>query len=592
MLTEDYENALIYIKSRNYKTAILLLEKMHAINDRNVIFWSSFCYLKLSSFDKLLNLLQAQKNLVENDYELLKFKYYAGKYLNKTTVMISSLKKIIEKFPKNSSDFKIYANLLIKLEKYEETLIVLEKAKSLFPSEIDIEGRVFGLKMQIGDFSVYSIESIESFEKLNFAYKVDSQKPPPSPFSLLAFIDDPKVHKKMSENFARFNLAKMKYQEKKMQKPNEVQKKVLQGIQKIKVGYYSSDYFSHATMRLIIDVFEQHDDDLFEFHHFSFSGIKMKNDIFGEKISNLSNFHDISSNNYNQVKTISQRLGIQIAVDLKGYTQGARPEIFLNKVAPIQVNFLGYPGTLGDDIYDYIIADKIVIPDNSEKFYCEKVLRLPNCYQPNSQRMGLAQKKISREDLGVAEDTVLLGCFNNDYKVGIKEITIWAEVLQQVPHAQLCLLCTNESSKVSFLNFFSSKKIDLSRIKIFKRAPYEEHLLRISLIDLALDTFNYNSHTTGSDYLYFNIPFVSKIGNSFPARVGASLLNTIGLLDLVAKNESEYKELIIDLCLNKQKLLDARKRIFENKHILFDSKKFAADIENLYKKIHQEKFLH
>ena len=274
---------------------------------------------------------------------------------------------------------------------------------------------------------------------------------------------------------------------------------------------------------------------------------------------------------------------------MSGLTGNPRSGLFSSRVAPIQINYLGYPGTIGADYMDYIIADEIIIPKENFKHYFEKVLYLPDCYQPNMECRDISKKEFKRSDFGLPERAFIYCSFNNNYKITPDIFEIWMKILNNVHNSVLWILKSNEKATLNLKKEAEIKGINPDRIVLADHLSNDEHLKRIELADLFLDTFPYNAHTTASDAARMGTPIITLKGKSFQSRVGASILNCIAMNDLVTNNKKDYQNLAIELGTNPEKF-DKLKKSFKNSvktSSLFDSNKFTKNLEDLYLKILQ-----
>jgi predicted O-linked N-acetylglucosamine transferase (SPINDLY family) len=280
-------------------------------------------------------------------------------------------------------------------------------------------------------------------------------------------------------------------------------------------------------------------------------------------------------------------MGIDIAVDLMGHTQKSRPGIFLERAAPIQVNYLGYPGTMGTKSIDYIVADKTVIPQENIKYFSEKIVFMPDTYQVNDKTRPLSSKNLTRKDVGLPENTFVYSCFNNNYKIIPATFDSWVAILKKVPNSVLWLFQDNEFARDNLTQEIVNRGIDYNRLIFAGRMPLPEHLSRQSLADLFLDTLPYNAHTTASDALWVGLPLLTLIGKSFPARVAASLLKAANLEELITYSRQEFESLAIELGANPKKLRLIRDKLSTNRESmpLFDTQTFVRNIELAYKEM-------
>jgi predicted O-linked N-acetylglucosamine transferase (SPINDLY family) len=300
-------------------------------------------------------------------------------------------------------------------------------------------------------------------------------------------------------------------------------------------------------------------------------------------------FKDLSRLSDKEAALLAREDRIDIAIDLNGYTQNSRTGIFAYRIAPIQINYLGYPGTLGADFMDYISADHNLIPEDSQSFYSETPIYLPNTYMPTDNTREISNKLMTREDMGLPKDSFVFCCFNNNYKITSEEFDIWMRLLGKIKGSVLWLRKSNDWSEANFRLEAKKRNVDSSRIIFAERAPMEEHLARHKLADLFLDTFNFNAHTTASEALWAGLPIVTKTGNGFAARVAGSLLHAIDCPELITETKEEYESLILELATNPKKLLKIRDKLVDNRlsKPLFNSELYIENLENAYQKIYE-----
>jgi len=352
---------------------------------------------------------------------------------------------------------------------------------------------------------------------------------------------------------------------------------------RIRIGYFSADFHNHATSYLMAELFELHDKSKFELIAFSFGPDKQ--DEMRARVSQaFDRFIDVTSISDKAVAQLSRELGIDIAVDLKGVTHDNRLGIFSYKAAPIQVSYLGYPGTLGADYIDYLIADKTLIPKESQEHYSEKIVYLPNSYQVNDRHRVIAPTQFTKQDLGLPEDSFVFCCFNNNFKITPDVFDSWVRILKAVDASVLWLLEDNQTAATNLRKEAALRGLDPTRLVFAKRMDLPEHLARHKAADLFLDTFHYNAHTTASDALWAGLPVLTCMGEGFASRVAASLLHAIGLPDLVTQTQKDYEALAIELATSSAKLKAIKDKLSTNRHStpLFDTTKFKKHIEDAY----------
>ena len=357
---------------------------------------------------------------------------------------------------------------------------------------------------------------------------------------------------------------------------------------KIKIGYFSPDFRNHAVMHLSADIFKMHNRDAFEVYAFS-----MSPELTEHERSNLSqrfdHYFEINELSDLEVAKKARELGIDLVVDLTGNTRDSRTGIFAHRLAPVQINYLGYTGTMAAEYYDYIIADRMVIPVEQQAFYSEKPAYMKS-FMPRQMNLLPSLKPVTREQNNLPPEGFVFCCFNKGFKFNPEVFTSWMRILKAVP---LSVLWFNNLPPETVLNLqkeATRQGVDAQRLRF---ATYSEnmeaHLGRHKLAGLFLDTFPYNAHTTASDALWSGLPVVTRIGNSFASRVAASLLTAVGLPELITHSIEDYESLVIDLATNPERLSALRRKLKENikTHRLFDMKKFMTEYEAILKQMYR-----
>ena len=353
--------------------------------------------------------------------------------------------------------------------------------------------------------------------------------------------------------------------------------------ERICVGYYSADFYEHATAYLIAEILELHDRHRFRIVLFNFGPVT--GDAMQRRLKIAADsFFDVSDLSDSGVAALSRSTGVGIAIDLKGFTQNQRAGIFANRAAPIQINFLGYPGTMGADYIDYIIADRELIPEASRPFYTEKVIYLPGSYQPNDRKRTISAGIVTRSEYGLPDEGFVYSCFNNNFKINPEVFDAWVEILKNVPHSVLWLLADNPSSVRNLRLEAESRGLPAERLVFAPRVPLANHLARHSLADLFLDTWPCNAHTTASDALWAGLPVLTLRGESFAARVGASLLRAIDLPELIMDTREGYVSEAIKLGRNPALVTALKERLNFGRMTapLFDSVSYTRKLEAAY----------
>jgi protein O-GlcNAc transferase len=275
---------------------------------------------------------------------------------------------------------------------------------------------------------------------------------------------------------------------------------------------------------------------------------------------------------------------VDIAVDLKGFTTDCRPGILAHRPVPIQVNYLGYPGTMGADFIDYVIADEVVLPFDLQPFFTEQIVHLPDCYQVNDSKREIAAHTPGRKDVGLRDEGFVFCCFNNNHKITALVFDVWMRILRKVEGSELWLLRDNHSAERNLRMEAAARGVDPARLVFADRVNPDEHLARHRLADLFLDTLPFNAHTTASDALWAGLPLLTCRGESFAGRVAASLLHTIGLPELVTDSLEDYEALALNLATDPPLLKSVRRKLEQNRlsNPLFDADRFRRHIEAAY----------
>lgn len=352
---------------------------------------------------------------------------------------------------------------------------------------------------------------------------------------------------------------------------------------RIRIGYFSADFHEHATAHLMAEMLERHDRSRFEIIAFSFgprstSAMRMRLEKAFDRFVDVLDLSDA------ETVARARAMPIDIAVDLKGYTQDCRPGIFAARAAPLQVNFLGYPGTMGAPFIDYLVADPVVIPPATAGDYSEKIVFLPHSYQPNDSQRPISPRHFTRAECGLPPQGFVFCCFNNNWKITPAVFAAWMRVLGAVPDSVLWLLQDNEFAAANLRSHAAAHGIDPRRLVFAPRMPMPEHLARHALADLFLDTLQYNAHTTASDALWAGVPLVTCMGEVFSSRVAGSLLHALGLAELATTSLAAYEALALDLARDPQRLRSLRARLLERRSTspLFDGALFASHLEAGY----------
>jgi len=467
---------------------------------------------------------------------------------------------------------------LNELKILEDSILCFQRAYSLNPNMDFLLGDIVHLKLNLGLW-----DRLDQDIKL-LDLGLSKKKKVASPFKCLSVIDSAE----------KMQLAAINWVQTKFPSKNLLPKIEKKDHKKIRIGYFSADFKSHPVSFLTSELFEMHDRQKFEIYAFSLRSADEGDHVRKRLISAFDHFIDVENKADIEVAQLARDLEIDIAVDLGGHTEFAPTGIMSYRAAPIQVNYLGYAGTMGADYIDYIIADQVLIPEYDQQFYTEKIAYLPNSFMVDDSARLPSTRVFTREECGLPENAFIYCCFNNSYKFNKTIIGGWARILTSVENSYLWLSENNESFKKNIINEFFNLGIGSNRIIFAKREKLmDDHLARYKLADLFLDTYPYNAHTTAVDSLKAGVPVLTCLGKSFAGRVAASLLNFSNMGEFITTSLEEYEKKAIELALNPEKLSKVKKELINKQKIkpLFDTKKFSENIEAVYAEMYS-RYMH
>jgi protein O-GlcNAc transferase len=401
-----------------------------------------------------------------------------------------------------------------------------------------------------------------------------------SPLSILPLEDSPKRHRVRSEILTK-KLHGYKTPLPPAAKPS-------QKPQRLRIGYFSADFCEHPVAYLMAKVLETHDRKRFEVYGYSIGPAK-DDDMRQRLIEAFDVFIDVHNMTDLDVALLARQDKIDIAIDLTGYTKYHRAGIFAYRAASVQINYLGYPGTMGADFIDYIIADQNLIPMDSQKFYSEKPIYLPHHYQAQDNTLSISNDTPSRLDLGLPDKGFIFCAINNSYKIRMPEFDVWMRLLSHVDGSVLWLLESNKFVKDNLLKEAQARGISAERLVFAQGVSHETYLAQFRRADLYLDTFNYNAGATASNALWAGLPVLTKLGRGYTARMAGSLLTSIGLPELATHSEEDYESLALALATDPERLAKIRQTLADNRLStpLFDTALFTKHLENGFEQVYQ-----
>ncbi|MBS7805563.1 tetratricopeptide repeat protein [Rhizobiales bacterium TNE-4] len=568
--------AIAYKNLNDFNSALIDYERILEIEPDNIraLQNTAVTCLELKDFTKALDFIDKAVRLNSTLIEpyLIKGHILAGKGDYAKAIEIYEIART--KNPNKSEPDLQLGNLYRLIRNYDKAIEYYSSALKKGSEDRYLRGDLVFTKLQTCDW--------ESIDEELAALIADTQdrKASISPFIFLTFCDHADKQRIVAENYvADFFPTKTDID------PIETYK----DHQKIRIGYYSADFNDHATMHLMANLFEIHDRSRFETYAFSF-GPQKSDKMRMRAEAAFDHFIDVNDLSDKAIALASRYFEIDIAVDIKGYTTHSRPNIFSYRAAPVQINYLGFPGTMGAPFIDYIIADEIIIPKGSEQFYTEKVLRLSNCYQVNDQQRPSLVTELKRSELGLPEDRFVFCSFNNNYKILPHIIDAWAEILNKVPESVFWILADNKTAEKNIKNEFTKRGVQQERLIFAGRMPSELHLARQACADLFLDTYPCAAHTTASDAVYAGLPLLALTGQTFASRVSASILNAVGLPDLVTHSFDEYVARAIELARNPDRCRSLSEYLRRTVRLspLFNTQHIARELEALYTEVHHK----
>lgn len=491
------------------------------------------------------------------------------KAMSLNDLALQSFQKALEIRPDSVADLYLRGSILHELKQFDAALECYRRAFEIDPDHHWLPGILLHERLRVCDW-----EGLDERLEL-LASKIRQGTPASPPFVVITSTDSADLHRRAAEIWARETVLPG------ITGPAPAWKRTSRP--KIRIGYYSADYHMHATALLAAGLFERHDRSRFEVIGFNF-GLDQPDAMTERLRAAFDQFLDVRSHTDQQIAQLSREMEIDIAVDLKGYTLHQRPAIFAHRAAPIQAGYLGYPGTMGADFMDYLIADRTLIPHELRAHYAEKIVELPGSYQVNDRTRSISEHVYSRVELGLPPEGFVFCSFNGSYKILPPMFGCWMRILGRVEGSVLWLLEGNTTAAGNLRQAARRHGIDPDRLIFTGYMRPAEHLARHRLAQLFLDSWPCNAHTTASDALWAGLPVLTYAGESFPSRVAASLLNAVGLPELIATGLDSYEELAVSLATDPARLSDLARRLGENRMSapLFDTALFTKRIEAAY----------
>jgi len=481
---------------------------------------------------------------------------------------LKCFERALEINPDHQTALGNYAILLSEFKQVDQSIALFERLHRLYPNHDYIAGLLIYERMHVANWTNFASLRDEIIEGVREGRRVCKSLP------FMALSDSAQDQFSCARIFADHYAPKPKA---------PLWTGETYRHDKLKIAYVSPDLREHPVGHLMAGLFEHHDRSRVETIAISL-GVDDRSPLRHRIRSNFDHFIEARGIASNKIAEKMREMEVDCAIDLAGYTADSRTEIFAYRPAPVHINFLGYPGTLGIDYMDYLIADRHVIPPEHQPFFSEKILYMPDTYLPTDRSLKSAEATPTRAACGLPEEGVVFCSFSHDYKISPPLWRVWMSLLLQVPGAVLWLVARNEETKANFRNAAEMLGVSGKRLVFAARVPrVEDHLARYRLADLFLDTWPYNAHTTAADALGVGLPVLTYQGGAFPARVASSLLHAIGLPEMITQSWSDYEALALELARDPARLAALKTKLLANKatHALFDTKKFCLAFEDL-----------
>ncbi len=529
----------------------------------------------LYKLERLDSALDSYNNTIKFKPDYAQAYYNSGiilKKLGKVELALENYQKAI-KFKANYAEAYYNSGIIYKeLKQFDKAIENYQKAIELKPDIKLLHASLVELKNKVCIWSSFD-KDINELEN-----KIIKKNYLTQPFHTLSLYNSPELQIKAAKTYIK---------EKCITK-DSLGPIIKTKNKKIILGYFSADFCQHPVSQLAARMFELHDKSKFELIAFSF-GRNQKDQMHKRISSSFDQFINVHTKTDREIAELSRKLKIDIAIDMMGFSNLNRIKIFAEKCAPIQINFLGYPGTSGSGFIDYIIADKILITKENQENYSEKIIYLPNSYQPNDPTKKISNKIFTKEEFDLPKESFVFCNFNQSYKINPYVFDAWMKILEKVQNSVLWLLEDNPFTSQNIKNEANKRNIKPDRIIFAKELDLHDHLARHKLADLFIDTFPYTAHTTCSDALWSNLPVLTRMGKTFASRVAGSLLTSIDLKELITNSETEFIDLAVELANNSSKLKKIKQKLQKNikDKPLYNAKLFTKNIETAYQKTYE-----
>lgn len=501
---------------------------------------------------------------------------YAKAYFNRAIILrkhgqheaaLDSYRSAINIDPRYAAALHNMGNLLADMGRLDEAIDCYDRVLAIDPDYEFLMGNAFHTRCHLADWSEFQPRLDQLAGKIRLSQKVTP------PFPVFSLTDDPELQRHAAQVYAAAK-----------HPPGQALAPIVRHGHhgRIRVGYFSSDFGNHPVTHLLAGMLERHDRRRFEVFAYAF-GPDRRGPWRERVVSAVDHFVEVRRKSEREIAAIARGHEIDIAIDLNGYTGDCLPGIFAERAAPVQVSYIGYLGTMGAPYIDYLIADPVMVPETSRRFYSEQIVSLRS-YQCNDDKQRIPDKTFKRQDFGLPETGFVYCSFNNQYKILPPVFDSWMRILKAVPESVIWLYVANQTATENLRREAERRGVESKRIVFATSVPYEDHVARQRLADLFLDTHPYNAGATASLALRAGLPILTRLGESFAARMGASLLIAAGLPEMIVATQEEYERQAIHLGTHPDDMKRIRRKLAENlpNCTLFDTERFTRNIEAAY----------
>ena len=569
----DFDDALYNLgnalrKLERFNEALIFLKKAKEINRNYVKAYisSAFIYEKIKNLDLAVHELEEAEKIDPDSYDLLSNLAVFHTFKKNYPLAVSYFKKAFETGKADATFFANYGTACVEMQNPQEAIRAYLKSAELEPANHESLGRGLHQKMIIADWSDINELNTEIVKRIQLDQNVVD------PFGYMGFSDS---EADLSRAATTYLINKFKTDSIKTNLVKYPQHK------KIKIAYVSGEFRDHANGSLMTGLIECHDKEKFEVIGLD-NGHGDDGDLRRRLTASFDEFLDIRGIGDFDLTQQLRAKEVDILFNLNGFFGAHRTGIFANRAAPIQINFLGCPGTMGVDYMDYLVADPVVIPESSYQHYTEKIILMPHSYQINDSKRPELKRKLTRKDCGLPEGKFIFNCFNNIYKITPPTFQRWMRILNRVPGSILWFYNNFPEAEVNLRREAQALGVDPSRLFFSPYIKMYDHLERYALADLFLDSLPYNAHTSASDALWANLPVLTLQGKSFAGRVAASLLHAIEMPELITYTEQEFEDRAVDISTHPEKLAALKVKLAKNRLTtpLFNTKLYTKHFES------------